>query len=65
MSNKIPIYRLSDLSVQKVEELIEKGEVFDVESSILSKPRGSSDRDAFWDAGDKHTNVIRNATEGS
>ena len=55
MSDDIPIYKLSDLTVDKVEKLIEKNEVFDIESSLLSGSGSNSERDAFWNTRDEHT----------
>ena len=63
--NKIPVYKLSDLTVQVVEELIEKGEVFDVESSILSESGSNLLRDAFWSAGDQPARPLRDTNKGS
>ena len=45
----IKVYYIEDLCIADVDELIEKGEVFDVSSkaSLLSH-NGDDERDAFW-----------------
>ena len=47
----IKVYPLYELSVGMLNELIERGEVFDVDSSILSQDRRDKERDLFWSSG--------------
>ena len=58
----IKVYYIEDLSVEDVDALIEKGEVFDVVSktSILQS-RSAGDRDSFWGDGDRQSNSLRHS----
>ena len=57
----IPIYDIEDLSIERIDELIEKGVVFDVSSktSVLSKGPSYNARDAFWSDRDKRAEDIQ------
>ena len=60
----IPVYNIEDLTIAKVDELIERGVVFDVTSkaSVLSKNRGNNERDAFWSGGNKCAEDIQSTS---
>lgn len=46
----IPTFFIEDLTIDKVDDLVEKGVVFDVTSktAVLSKNRSNRARDEFW-----------------
>ena len=46
----IPVYNIEDLTIEMVDDLIEKGVVFDVTSkaSVLSTSNSVEVRDTFW-----------------
>lgn len=50
----IPILCIEDLTIDMIDELIERGVVFDVTSktTVLSENTSNSERDAFWSSGD-------------
>lgn len=56
----INTYYIEDLTLEQVDALIEKGEVFNVQnkSSILPESRVRGERDAFWGIGDNNTDDI-------
>jgi len=57
----IPIYYIEDLTLEQIDELVERGVVFDIASktSVLSKNRGNSSPDKIRSNGDKRTDDIR------
>ena len=53
----IPILYIEDLTIDDIDDLIERGVVFDVTSktTVLSKNRSDDERNSFWSNGDKRT----------
>lgn len=51
----IPIYYIEDLTIEKIDELVERGVVFDIASktSVLSKNRRNNENDEIWSSRDK------------
>ena len=56
----IKTYYVEDLTLEQVDALIEKGEVFNVQnkSAILPESRSHGGRDSFWGIGDNDTDNI-------
>lgn len=59
----IPILFIEDLSIEDIDRLIEKGDVFDITSKNAVLPKGSSlsRRDSFWSKDIEQPNVVREA----
>lgn len=56
----IKVYYIEDLSIEEVDAMIEKGEVFDVVSkAALLQSDGTGERDAFWGAGNRLPDSVR------
>lgn len=51
----IPIYYIEDLTIEKIDELVERGVVFDIASktSVLSKNRRNNENDEIWSSRNK------------
>ena len=56
----IPTLYIEDLTIDEIDDLIERGVVFDVTSktAVLSKDRSNDERNSFWSNGDKFTGDI-------
>ncbi len=61
----IKVYCIEDLTIEMLDTMVERGEVFNVtsKSTLLSKSSNNGERDAFWRDGDKHTEPVRNTGE--
>ena len=55
----IKVYSLYDLSVNDLNALIERGECFNVTSTVLSPHRGDGERDAFWSDRDDSSTAVQ------
>lgn len=57
----IPIYYIEDLSIADVEDMIEKGVVFDVTSkaTVLSADTSDYERESFWGPRNKPQEYLR------
>lgn len=51
-------YNLYDLDTDKLNALIEKGECFNVQSSVSPKRDDRRERDTFWSSGDVETRAL-------
>lgn len=62
----IEVFNVEDLTIDDVDDLIEKGVVFNVRSkaTVLPESRCKGDRDSFWGIGDIDTESIRHPTTG-
>lgn len=63
----IPVYYVEDLTIEKVDKLIERGVVFDIASKATVLPKSNSypECDAFWLGRDKRTGDIRDSSADS
>lgn len=57
----IKTYYIEDLTVDEVDELVERGVCFDITSknALLSERRGRVNRDAFWSSGAELSESLR------
>ena len=56
----IPIFYIEDLTIDEIDDLVERGVVFDVtyKATLLSENRSNLSRDAFWSDGDKCSDSV-------
>ena len=62
----IPIYYIEDLTLDMIDELVERGVVFDVTSktSVLPKSAGNYARNPIWSSGDKRVENLQHTDTG-
>ena len=61
----IPIYNIEELTLEMIDELVERGVVFDITSktSVLSKSRSDDAYNSVWRSRNKRTDDLQQTSE--